>query len=166
MSTRLVAARTPASGSDRAVATAVGAVALLAVAVCLAAVTGAVALAAVSERGTPPAAALSLTADGDRVELTHRGGDTLDVRDLRLRVAVNGTPLSNQPPVPFFAAPGFRSGPAGPFNAAADPRWSTGETATFRVAGTNSPAVVTGARVTVRVYADGRPVASLSATAR
>lgn len=153
---------------DRGVVPVVGAVALLAVTACLGAVAGSIALAATpGDRADPgPTVALSLSVANDRVSVTHRGGTVIDAREVGLRVTVNGTPLAEQPPVPFFAASGFRAGPTGPFNAAADPRWGAGETASFRVAGTNAPTLAPEARVAVRVSAAGRPIASLSATAR
>jgi FlaG/FlaF family flagellin (archaellin) len=116
----------------------------------------------VSDASTPHVS-LSLSVHGDALELTHRGGDALDVTGLRLVVTVDGDPLTHQPPVPFFSARGFRSGPTGPFNRAADPQWTAGETASIRVAETNQPTLSGGETVTVRVYADGALVAAVSA---
>ncbi len=115
----------------------------------------------------PPQASLGLSvdADADRVALTHRGGDPLDVRELTVRVEVDGDPLARQPPVPFFAAAGFRGGPTGPFNPAADQTWDPGEAASFRIAATNDPELTPGATVVVSVYHDDRHVAELEATA-
>jgi FlaG/FlaF family flagellin (archaellin) len=115
--------------------------------------------------GPPARASLSLTVSDDVLSLTHRGGDALDVRRLRVAVAVDGEPLTHQPPVPFFSARGFDSGPTGPFNPSADPQWAAGETATLSVAGTNQPALSTGAVVTVRVHTGDTLVAELSARA-
>ena len=112
--------------------------------------------------GVPLRASLSLTVDGDELRLTHRGGDALDVTALRLVVTVDGDPLAHQPPVPFFSARGFHAGPTGPFNSASDPRWTAGETASVRVAGTNRPVLTTGEVVTVRVYTDDALVADAS----
>lgn len=106
------------------------------------------------EQPTQTRFSVSTTPSGWLV-MTHRGGPPLDVRSLRVQVVVNGTPLARQPPIPFFAATGFRGGPRGPFNAAADPRWTVGERAAFRVASTNRPAFAPGARVTVRLYREG-----------
>jgi FlaG/FlaF family flagellin (archaellin) len=102
----------------------------------------------------PPRAAfeLSVDADGDTVSVTHLGGDPLDVERLRLHVAIDGTSLAHQPPVPFFTARGFRVGPTGPFNPAAHRLWEPGETASFRIASTNDPAVDAGARVRLEIY--------------
>lgn len=116
----------------------------------------------------PPASAslaLSADAESDRVTLTHSGGDRLDVDELRVRVEVDGQPLDHQPPVPFFAATGFRGGPTGPFNPAADQTWEPGESARFRLAGTNDPTLSPGSEVVVSVYHDDRLVAELSTTA-
>lgn len=111
----------------------------------------------------PPQTRLSLSVEGDRLRVAHEGGDTLDVRAVDLRISVNGTRLTHQPPVPFFSATGFHPGPTGPFNAASDGAWRVGETATFRVAGTNDPTLAPGRTVSVVIAADGMPVARLEA---
>lgn len=144
----------------RAVAPAVGVVVLVGVTVVLAAAVGAFALSASLSAPpvvatTPVALSLDVAADGT-VVLEHGPGPPLDVRELRLRVRVDGEPLRHQPPIPFFATRGFVSGPTGPFNRAADPTWTVGETATFRVAGSNAPAVEAGDRVVVRVVLGSR----------
>jgi FlaG/FlaF family flagellin (archaellin) len=115
----------------------------------------------------PPSAALGLSVDAgtDRLVFTHVGGDAIDVRTLRLAVAVDGTPLEHQPPVPFFAARGFRAGPTGPFNSGADPAWTAGERASLRLASTNDPAIASGARVRATLSVDGHRVARLTARA-
>lgn len=153
-----------ASSLDRAVTPAVAAVALVAVCLSLAA---AVALAVPADVASPPPGrtALSLTATGERIALTHEAGAPLTVEALRVRVAVDGTALARQPPVPFFVAEGFRAGPTGPFNVAADGRWIAGETASFAVAGTNEPTPAPGDRIRVRVWHDGTLLADLTATA-
>lgn len=119
--------------------------------------------------GTLPAdsttVAPTLAVEGDRIVLTNRGGSAVDVGRLIVRVRVDGTPLTHQPPVPFFSARGFRSGPTGPFNAGADPTWEPGERASFQVASTNRPSVDAGDRVTVELRRDGRRLVTLSATA-
>lgn len=94
-----------------------------------------------------------------RVDLEHVSGRPLDVRRTSLRVEIDGEPLAQQPPVPYYAAAGFNGFPTGPFNPAADPTWSAGETASFRVAGTNDPPLVRGATLSVVVTADGQRVA-------
>ena len=152
------------SASSRGVTPVVGVVVLLAVTVALGGVVGAALFDAASTPTDAPTAALSLSATENRVTLSHRGGDVLDVRTLELRVAVDGTPLDEQPPVPFFAAAGFEPGPTGPFNAATDGEWSAGETGSFAVAGTNRPRVAPGSRLSVTVYAAEVPVARLSTT--
>lgn len=124
-------------------------------------------LGAVAPPEPPPRAALELTVDAnpDRVALTHLAGEPLDVDRVRLRLTVDGTPLVHQPPLPFFSARGFRSGPTGPFNIAADQRWTPGETATLRLASTNAPTVRPGARVRAEVFVSGHRIARLTATA-
>jgi len=136
--------------------------------VCTVTLGGAVAFAAVERPADPPpTAAFTLSADAtdDRVAVTHRGGDAVDVRDLTVRVEVDGDPLDRQPPVPFFAAPGFRGGPTGPFNPSGGTVWRAGETATLGVASTNAPGMAPGDEVTVRLSVRGTTVASLSTTA-
>ena len=133
--------------------------------VALAAVVGVVAVGTVADvpHGRPPVSlSLAVDAGTDRVTLVHRAGDSLDVRRLTVRVSVAGTPLRYQPRVPFFAARGFRAGPTGPFNVAADPRWTAGETASLRLASTNAPGIDPGDRVVVEVAVGDRRVATLS----
>jgi len=141
----------------------VAAVLLLAVTV-LAAAAVAGALPAVPG-DPPPQRAVGADATGDgRVVVTLLSGAAVDVWDAEVRIAVDGERLAHQPPVPFFAAEGFRGGPTGPFNVAADSRWSVGETASLRVAATNSPALRAGATLTVELYVDGRVVAVAETT--
>ncbi|WP_297884882.1 type IV pilin [uncultured Halorubrum sp.] len=141
----------------------VAGVLLLAITVVLA---GGVAAAALgpSTATVPPSAVLSLSATDDRIAIDHRGGDPIDVAAVTVRVSVDGEPLAEQPPVPFFSAAGFRPGPTGPFNSASDDTWRVGETASFRVADTNDPTLEPGRTVTVEITADGRPVATLEAS--
>lgn len=94
---------------------------------------------------------LSVSVDGQFV-ITHRGGTPVDVSTLRIQILVDGRPLSHQPPVPFFAAEGFRGGPSGPFNSATSTIWRTGERASFHVASTNSPPIGEGSSVRVRLF--------------
>ncbi|WP_224333059.1 type IV pilin N-terminal domain-containing protein [Haloprofundus halobius] len=153
------------SSRARASVPAVGVVLLLFVSVGLAASVGALAL----DAETPSSgsrAVLSLSASEDTLRFVHRGGETLDVRRLDLRVSVDGTPLAEQPSLPFFSATGFRPGPAGPFNSAAESQWGAGETASFAVAETNDPELTVGSSVTVDVRYDERPLATLSAVVR
>lgn len=115
-----------------------------------------------------PTAAFALRADAatDGLALTHRGGDPVDVRAATLRVEVSGRPLRHQPPTPFFAAEGFRSGPTGPLNPGSDGRWTAGERGRLRLAATNAPLLDPGDRVTVTLRVDGRRVARVVARAR
>lgn len=110
--------------------------------------------------GPPPTASLEVSATVDgRVTVTHTGGDTLDVRELRMRILVDGTPLATQPPVPFFSAHGFYSGPEGPINTASDSSWLAGETASLTIAGTNDPQIGPGSQVRIEMYALGHLLA-------
>lgn len=153
----------------RAVSPVVGIVLLLALTLVASSVVavGALDMAASVERPEPTRATFDATADAStgRVTITHRGGAAVDVAELRLVVTVDGEELRRQPPVPFFSARGFVSGPTGPFNAAADQRWTAGESASFVVAGTNSPGIGSGDVVEVTLVVDGSVVAELRAVA-
>lgn len=144
--------------SDRAVAP-VGIALLVGLAVVLA---GVVASATVVSPEPVSTASLSISAAGDRITLIHRGGDPLNARTLRIVVTVEGVELDHQPPIPFFSADGFHPGPTGPFNSAADPTWTAGETASFRVAGTNAPTLAAGDEIAIAIYAGDRRIASLT----
>lgn len=150
--------------SDRAAAPVLGAVLLVALAVVTAAGVGAVVLV---ETPTEPASAAftaSATPVGT-VSVTHRGGAAVDPAGLRVRIRVAGRRLAEQPPVPFFAADGYESGPTGPFNSGYDGPWTAGTTASLTVASTNHPPIRAGTVVEVRLYHDGRRLAVLAATA-
>lgn len=143
----------------RAVAPLVGTLAVVAITVVLAAAVTSATLGVPTGIEGPPPLAVSLTATADgRLALVHEAGPPLDVREIDVRIAVDGTPLERQPPVPFFSAAGFASGPTGPFNPASDPIWAGGERATLRIASTNEPDLVVGATVTVRLVRDGSVV--------
>lgn len=136
--------------------------------VLLAATAGAAVLSSATVGGDPVSYATltcSATAGTDRIACVHTGGDRLDVRAVTVEIEVAGTPLTHQPPVPFFAARGFHGGPSGLFNSAADPHWSAGETAAVRLASTNHPGLTLGDRVVVRVTRDGSVIAEATTTA-
>lgn len=104
-------------------------------------------------RDPPPTASLTVTAHAttDRIVLHHEHGESLNINRLNVTVSVDGTPLDEQPPVPFFAAEGFESGPTGPFNSKSDRQLRAGESAGFRIAETNSPQLSPDSTVTVTV---------------
>ena len=148
----------------------VGVVVLLAVGIALGGVVAAgaeaVATATGTDLGDEGAAgstpiAVSLELDGDTISVTHEAGPDLRVSRVRLVVAVDGTPLDHQPPVPFFAARGFRAGPTGPFNVASDGVWTAGETGSIRVASTNHPEPEPGRTVSVTIYVGDERVAEV-----
>lgn len=144
----------------------VGVVAMLAITVCLAGVL-AVGLGPMSVGDPSPTASFEIAVDGDtgEIRLTHLAGESLDVDRLTIRVTVDGRPLEDQPPVPFFSADGFVSGPEGPINSASNATWSVGETASFRVASTNAPTIETGDRVGVTVATGDRTIADVETRA-
>jgi flagellin-like protein len=150
----------------RALSPVVGVVLLAAITVVLAASVGLV-VSGSATADPPPQATFSLSADAttDRIALTHEGGDTLSTTDLTVRITVDGEPLEHQPPVPFFAATGFRGGPTGPFNPATDPEWTAGEPAAVRLASTNAPLPGPGSTVAVTISTDGAVIAELETQA-
>ena len=149
--------------STRAAAPVIGVVLLTAVTVVAAAGVGASVV--VDPPEPAPTAAFDLEADAaGEIRVTHHGGDPVDPNSLRVRVMVDGEPLAEQPPVPFFSASGFRSGPTGPFNSATGGEWRAGETGSFRVASTNDPELRPGATVAVRLYVDDQRIARLETT--
>lgn len=153
--------------SDRAVAPVVGVPILVAVTVALAAVVGAVVVGSPGAPAAPTQATFEASADSTgEIRVVHTGGDAVDPAALELTVRVDGDPLAHQPPVPFFSARGFESGPTGVFNSAARGEWRAGEAASLRVAGSNEPTLSAGAAVEVRIYADGVALAVLEVTAQ
>lgn len=151
---------------DRATSPVLGIVLLLVVTVALAGTVGTVALGTTMPSDSPRAAIdMRIDADANRLTFVHRGGEGLDVSELSVQVRIDGTALDAQPPVPFFSASGFRPGPTGPFNSAADSEWSAGETASFRLAGTNDPLLSPGSAVTVAISVDETVIAEVDGTA-
>lgn len=149
--------------ADRATSPVVGVVLLTALTVVAATAVGAAVVVDPPEPAPTAAVALEADASGE-VRVTHNGGDPLGPDSLRVRVRVDGDPLAEQPPVPFFSARGFESGPTGPFNSATGGEWRAGETASFRVAATNDPQLRPGATVALRLYVDDQRVARLETT--
>lgn len=151
---------------DRATSPVVGVALLVALTVMAGAAVGTAAI-ALEPPAEQPIASFSLTVDADTGSLTlhHRGGDTVDVATLDLLVSVEDQLLETQPPVPFFAAEGFRSGPTGPFNRGADPSWTAGERGTIRLASTNAPLPGTGDRVSVRLLHGNYSIGTVQAVA-
>lgn len=148
--------------SDRAVAPVVGVPLLLAVTVALATVVGAGVVGTSATPGAPTQATFEASADTTgEIRVVHTGGDAIDPEDLALTVRVDGDLLAFQPPVPFFSARGFESGPTGVFNSATGGEWRAGEAASLRVADSNEPTLTAGATVTVRIYADDVGIAVL-----
>lgn len=150
---------------SRAVAPVVGVTVLLFLTVLLAASVGAALVRTVPEPAPTASFAAEADAESDRITLTHRGGETLQASALRVTVRVDGRELAHQPPVPFFAARGFESGPTGPFNSADDGSWQAGERASFTLASTNDPRLHRGAEVTVVIATDRAVIGVVETTA-
>ena len=108
---------------------------------------------------------VSANAEGTAVELVHEVGDPIDVRELEVRVLVDGEPLDEQPPVPFFSARGFEAGPTGAFNVAAEQTWRPGEHVRFEIANTNDPVPEPGDPIVVELYVDGDRVGTAETVA-
>lgn len=150
----------------RAINPVVGVLLLLAITVTLAGVL-VVTLTGMSLGTAPVTASFALEADGetDVVRIEHVAGDEIDVRELSVVVAIDGTDLTHQPPVPFVGADGFDGAPSGAFNAEADPIWRSGERVVLVLASTNEPTLESGDRVTVTLAVDGHRIAALETTA-
>lgn len=151
---------------QRALSPVVGTVLMLAITVLLAGTVGAVLLAPTVD-SSMPTTRFSATADAsaDRITVTHEGGRALDPDSLTVRIDVDGRSLDHQPPIPFFAAKGFESGPTGPFNSATRGNWTAGETGTLELAGSNAPLLTDGSTVEVTITRDDRVLATLETTA-
>lgn len=109
----------------------------------------------VAEPAPRPSLSLSADAATETVRLSHRHGDELDMTSVDVSVEIGGKALQYQPPVPFFAATGFESGPEGAFNVAGSTTLRAGETASFALATTNSPGIAVGDTVSVQLRVDG-----------
>lgn len=153
---------------SRAVSSALGVLLLTALTLVLAGAVGAIAvdLAPSTDQAVPHQLSATANATSDEIFITHESGPALDVRRIDLRIAIDGTPLSHQPPVPFLGAKGFRGAPHGPFNPSAAPDWTVGERAGVEIAGTNDPPVTPGAHVRVELYRDGLRLAVTETRAR
>ena len=156
---------------QRGVAPVVGVTVLVLITVVLAALVGGMAFG--SDLEDPPGVAITAEADYSagtgqtHVEFTHVAGDALDAEDLDVRVSLDGEALDYQPPVPFFSATGFESGPTGPFNSgSSDARWSAGERAGFTIAGSNDPVPSPGEEITVRILVDGYSITTVKTVVR
>jgi flagellin-like protein len=142
--------------SDRGVSPVIASVLLVAITV-IAAIMLSVTVLNITPTEPLPQATFSLSADSttQTITLIHRGGAALDPESLRVRIAVNGESIAHQPPVPFFAAEGYMSGPTGPFNSADEGQWVAGQSASVQLASTNTQFRV-GAEITIRLYVDGQ----------
>ena len=151
----------------RAISPLLGTVLLVAVTVALATTVGAMVVTSdmASESST---VRLSANADAatETLSLTHEGGSTLNPDTLTMRIHIDGTALDRQPPIPFFAAKGFVSGPTGPFNAATKGEWTAGETGSLQLATTNAPNLAVGDRVEFTLLDGESVIATVETTAQ
>lgn len=155
------------ASDGRGVSPVIGTVVLIALTICLVAAV-AVGLGSMASTPAPThTAAFDLSANeaDQSVAIRHVAGDSIDVRELSVRVTVGGTSLKHQPSVPFFSEVGFDGGPTGPFNERADSTWSAGETAEFRLARTNEPSIDAGDQVVVTLVIEGRTIGRVETTA-
>lgn len=152
---------------SRALSPVIGIPLLVGITVVLSATIGIVTIGipALDAPQTPVVVSVTATADTNQITLVNDGGRTVDVRDITLQLAIDEVPLRYQPPVPFFAAKGYRSGPTGAFNSATDPMWEPGERVSIRLASTNTPSLSTNAKLTVRITIDDTPIASVETRA-
>jgi len=152
----------------RAVSSVVGTILLVLLTVAIGTViaVGAVSYLDQPAQHEPVSLSASATASDSQITVTHQQGPSLDTEAIRFVVELDGTSLTHQPPVPFFAARGFRAGPTGAFNSRGDTTLDVGERASFRLASTNTPALTPGTTVTVSVYEDDQLRAQAETTAR
>lgn len=157
---------------SRAVSSALGVLLMTALTLVLAAVAGVAFIAAVppgtgSPVDVPEPIVLAASADADTgwIVLVHESGPGIDVREIEVRIAIDGARLEHQPPVPFFGAKGFWGAPVGPFNDATDPIWERDELTGIRLASSNDPDLSRGATVRIEIYRDDRPIATVETTA-
>lgn len=158
---------------ERGISPIVGVVLLIAITLVLAGAVavgiGSIGQATTGEGGPSPTdratLQLSVDAESGTISFVHRAGDPIDVGALELRIAVDDEPLTHQPPLPFFSAEGFVSGPTGPFNSETSDTWRVGERPTLQVAGTNEPAIESGSTVTVTVVHEEVVIDRLETTA-
>lgn len=157
---------------SRAVSSALGVLLVTALTLVLAAVAGVAVIATMPQGTESPAdvaepVVLSASADVDTgwIVLVHESGPELDVREIEVRISIDGTRLKHQPPVPFPGAKGFWGAPIGPFNDATDPDWELGELTALRLASSNDPDLYQGATVRIEIYRDDLPLAVVETTA-
>lgn len=150
--------------SDRAVSPVVAIVVLLLITLVLAGTLGVTVLNVSPSEPTRATFTLSADSTTQTITVTHRGGAALDPSSLRLRITVGGDPIAHQPPVPFFAAEGFMGGPSGPFNSAYEGEWVAGQSASVRLASTNTR-FRSGSELSIRLYADDQLLAQLETRA-
>lgn len=155
---------------SRAESTVLGALLLTALTLVLAAVAGVAVVDSTTPAEAPRPIVLSASAlvdDGTVVvAIVHQGGPGLDVHEIEVRISVGGDRLDEQPPVPFYSAPGYASFPSGPFNPVADPRWEVGERASLTITGENAASIEEGATVRIEIYRDGLRVGTVETPAR
>lgn len=151
----------------RAISPVIGIVLLTACAVLLSATVGVMAL---SYEPAEPASIVVIGGEVDagtnEITLTLERGGPLDVHELSLVIEIEGEPLEEQPTVPAHSQTGFNGFPTGPFNAETDGEWQRGESASLTLAKTtNSPQPEPGSAVTIRVFENDHPIATVETTA-
>lgn len=151
----------------RALSPVIGTVLVLVVTLLVAGAAGASLLDMASLEEPPEPVSLSASAESETntITLVHEAGPPLDVRDLDIKIVIDGRPLFHQPPIPFVGARGFAGAPSGPFNAAADPAWTAGESASVRLADTNRPLLDDGESVSVVVFEGDHKLLEVETTA-
>ncbi|MCL9812645.1 type IV pilin [Natranaeroarchaeum aerophilus] len=153
---------------DRGVSPVIGVVLLVALTILLAGIAAGGLITAESPDPRPTVVVdASAEPTTNTVTVRHVRGGALDPSALSLQIAVNGTELDKQPPIPFFSAHGFVPGPTGPFNPETDSEWTAGETGTVRIASTNDPAGIEGGdRVGLTLVYGDHVLAETTVTAR
>ncbi len=144
---------------DRAIAPAIGVVLLVAITVTLAGVVLAMGLTVSPGSAQTATVEGSLNHTANAITLVHTGGDPIDLEEADIRISVDGTPLTHQPPVPYWNPDGFQGFPSGPFNPSSENTWESGERGTIRLDTDNEPLPNANATVEVAVIGEAGPIA-------
>ncbi len=153
--------------SDRGVAPVIGVILLIALVAMLGGVVAALVPGSLDDHSTTTVS-IDMEVDAGENEFTffHRGGDTINVTDLDVRITIDGDPITHQPDLGPGSRKGLPSMPTGVFNPSTENDWSTGESGSLVLAKSNGgDDLEVGSLVTAEFYLDGQPLIELSTRA-
>lgn len=153
--------------SDRGVAPVIGIILLIALVAMLGGVVAAVVPGSLDDHSTTTVSVeMEVDAGGNEFTFYHRGGDTINVTNLDLRITIDGDSITHQPDLGPGSTKGLLSWPKGVFNRNTDNDWSTGESGSLVLAQSNGgDDLEVGSLVTAEFYLDGQPLIELSTRA-